>query len=100
MQGDPILRSDPLGDYSKVGAWWRNIRDNGGGINKSKGEWGYYTAKKDPNGDAINLKFHDGSKERDKQRFLSDQKRRRMMAEMGGETLMDGNDPALEKYAK
>jgi hypothetical protein len=100
MQGDPILRSDPLGDYSKVGAWWRNIRDNGGGIHKSKGEWGYYTAKKDPNGDAINLKFHDGSKERDKQRFLSDQKRRRMMAEMGGESLMDGNDPALEKYEK
>jgi hypothetical protein len=102
MQGDPILRSDPLGDYSRIGAWWRNIRDNGGGIYKLCGEWGYNTSEKDPDGGGAAFKYHDGKTERDKQRFLSDQKRRRMMADMGGVNVVDeyGNDPALEKYAK
>jgi hypothetical protein len=73
MFNNPILFNDVLGDYSRVGAWWRNIRDGGSGIKKSKetGEWGYLTqeALKD---DRIGVKsiLHDGlrKEERDQLR--------------------------------
>ncbi len=45
MEGNPILRNDPNGDYSRVGAWIRNALWGGNGIarqnsGKDKGEWG------------------------------------------------------------
>ncbi|HYD22299.1 MAG TPA: hypothetical protein VEB40_12540, partial [Flavipsychrobacter sp.] len=43
FNSNPIIFVDPLGDYSKVGAWWRNSVNGGRGISYSQvtGEWGY-----------------------------------------------------------
>ena len=42
-RNNPIVYTDPLGDYSKFGAQWRNFVNSGKGISytKSTGEWGY-----------------------------------------------------------
>jgi hypothetical protein len=43
FRGNPICYVDPLLDYSKLGAKWRNFINNGTGISytESTGEWGY-----------------------------------------------------------
>jgi hypothetical protein len=45
---NPILFIDPNGDYSKLGAMWRNFVNGGSGISKSEatGEWGYEKHRK------------------------------------------------------
>jgi len=52
----PILFSDPNGDYSKIGASWRNALHGGQGISytETTGEWGY---DKGDDGGAV---YHDG----------------------------------------
>jgi hypothetical protein len=56
FDNNPILLTDPNGDYSRLGAAWRNIRDGGRGIEKSDvtKEWGYQSGAKDI------IKFSDG----------------------------------------
>lgn len=62
-RGNPIWYADPLLDYSRVGAMWRNFVHGGNGITKTflrdgekgKTDWGYTTTNKE--GDAV---FHFG----------------------------------------
>ncbi|RYD53623.1 MAG: hypothetical protein EOP52_05675 [Sphingobacteriales bacterium] len=57
---NPIFWSDPEGDYSRVGAWWRNVVNGGQGISytKSTGEWGYSKAI------SGGVSYRDGRRER------------------------------------
>ncbi len=40
FRNNPVFYIDPDGQYSRVGAWWRNIAWGGDGISKRGEEWG------------------------------------------------------------
>lgn len=65
MDNNPVSNIDPMGDYSRFGAWWRNLVDGGSGIYKSGSEWGYNTTDKD------GFTFHDGSLEKLKSAYAA-----------------------------
>lgn len=51
FRDNPIINIDPLLDYSKLGAKWRNFVNGGNGITQTDGggknDWGYKTKNKD-----------------------------------------------------
>lgn len=51
FRSNPLGHTDFLGDYSRVGAWWRNKRDRGFGIYKSGKDWGYNAKSKTNKGE-------------------------------------------------
>jgi hypothetical protein len=70
MGNSPIWMNDPLGDYSKFGAWWRNKLHGGNGIKYTNrtGEWGYEIGEKDGS-----IAFKDGHKAKQYQEWLENE---------------------------
>ena len=73
---NPILYIDPDGDYSRFGAWWRNARDGGRGIEKNErtGEWGYEVEEE------TGISYRDGRMERLKREWLRAERRHQTLS--------------------
>ncbi|HTN46334.1 MAG TPA: hypothetical protein VL098_08305 [Flavipsychrobacter sp.] len=78
FRDNPIWYGDPLLDYSRVGAWWRNAVNGGNGISKNEktGEWGYDIGI--PGGVA----HRDGSREKMAKQWARDQKNHEFLSDI------------------